>query len=109
MRGDPRAVSGEGRGRKEGVAHLPILIPVLCDLRLLVVLGSEYELPSRKPPLEHIGWSAVSEVYSTATAKSSPSLPRMSLQFGCPIAGLFHVGVGGRPRLLASPAPLPAA
>lgn len=65
-----------------------------CVTWLLVVVSSKNELPSGKAPLGDIGWSPVSEVHGPATAKSSPSLPRTSLQFGCPIATSVPLGHG---------------
>ena len=119
-------VSGEGRGRKEGAARLPILIPVLCACgferssqppssehvwrvtRLLVVLGSKNELPSEKPALGIV--AAVPSRRFTVPPPPSPPLLFLGPVFGLLAPrGQLRVGVGGRPRLPASLAPLSAA
>jgi len=72
-----------------------------CVTRLLVVLGSKNELPSRKPPLGDVGWSPILEVSGPATAKSSPTFLGRVFSSAAPLARQLRLGMGGRPRLLA--------
>jgi len=78
-----------------------------CVTRLLVVLGSKNELPSRKPPLGDVGWSPILEVSGPATAKSSPTFLGRVFSSAAPLARQLRLGMGGRPRLLALLVPLP--